>query len=194
MARSATAGSSSARCVPASPPARRPTMLLCPPYVYLPAVRDWLQGSPIALGAQDLSDKPGTGAYTGEVSGADAARRRLQPRDRRPLRAAGALRRDGRRRCRRSSRLRKAPGSCRSCASAKRSSSAKRGRRARSSSGRSLPSWTPRALRRSRRPSSPTSPSGRSARDGPPRPSRRRKSTPSSAAWSRRGMLQLPPV
>ena len=45
-------------------------MLLCPPYVYLPAVRDWLQGSPIALGAQDLSDRPGTGAYTGEVSGA----------------------------------------------------------------------------------------------------------------------------
>jgi len=45
------------------------TMLLCPPYVYLPAVRDWLQGSPIALGAQDIADKPGTGAYTGEVSG-----------------------------------------------------------------------------------------------------------------------------
>ena len=45
------------------------TMLLCPPYVYLPAVREWLQGSPIALGAQDISDRPGTGAYTGEVSG-----------------------------------------------------------------------------------------------------------------------------
>ena len=35
------------------------TMLLCPPYVYLPAVHGWLQGSPIALGAQDLADKPG---------------------------------------------------------------------------------------------------------------------------------------
>ena len=46
------------------------SMLLCPPYVYLPAVRDWLQGSPIVLGAQDLSDRSGTGAYTGEVSGA----------------------------------------------------------------------------------------------------------------------------
>ncbi len=45
------------------------TMLLCPPYVYLPAVHDWLHGSPIALGAQDLADKPGSGAYTGEVSG-----------------------------------------------------------------------------------------------------------------------------
>jgi triosephosphate isomerase len=44
-------------------------MLLCPPFVYLPAVREWLQGSPIRLGAQDLADRPGTGAYTGEVSG-----------------------------------------------------------------------------------------------------------------------------
>ena len=45
------------------------TMLLCPPFVYLAAVRQWLEGSPIALGAQDLADKPGTGAYTGEVAG-----------------------------------------------------------------------------------------------------------------------------
>ncbi len=45
------------------------TMLLCPPYVYLPAVRDWLRGSPIALGAQDVAAQVGTGAYTGEVSG-----------------------------------------------------------------------------------------------------------------------------
>jgi triosephosphate isomerase len=45
------------------------TMLLCPPYVYIPAVYDWVRGSPIALGAQDIADKPGTGAYTGEVSG-----------------------------------------------------------------------------------------------------------------------------
>jgi len=47
----------------------RATMLLCPPYVYLPAVQGWLQGSPILVGAQDIADKPGTGAYTGEVSG-----------------------------------------------------------------------------------------------------------------------------
>ncbi len=46
------------------------SMLLCPPFVYVPAVRDWLQGSDIALGAQDLSNRPGTGAFTGEVSGA----------------------------------------------------------------------------------------------------------------------------
>jgi triosephosphate isomerase len=45
-------------------------MLLCPPYVYLPVVREWLQGSAIALGAQDISNQVGTGAYTGEISGA----------------------------------------------------------------------------------------------------------------------------
>lgn len=45
-------------------------MLLCPPYVYLQAVGTWLAGSKIGLGAQDLSDRVGTGAYTGEVSGA----------------------------------------------------------------------------------------------------------------------------
>jgi triosephosphate isomerase (TIM) len=45
------------------------TMLLCPPYVYLPALQGWLQGSPILFGAQNLADKPGTGAFTGEVSG-----------------------------------------------------------------------------------------------------------------------------
>jgi triosephosphate isomerase len=46
-----------------------PTMLLCPPFVYLAAVRQWLDGSAIELGAQDVADKPGSGAYTGEVSG-----------------------------------------------------------------------------------------------------------------------------
>ena len=46
------------------------TMLLCPPYPYLLPVRDWLQGSSIALGGQNLADKDGSGAYTGEVSGA----------------------------------------------------------------------------------------------------------------------------
>jgi triosephosphate isomerase len=50
-------------------PSTRASMLVCPPYVYIPAVRDWLQGSSIGLGAQDLSNRPGTGAFTGEVSG-----------------------------------------------------------------------------------------------------------------------------
>ena len=51
------------------PASARATMLLCPPYVYLSAVQGWLQGSPILFGAQDLADKAGTGAFTGEVSG-----------------------------------------------------------------------------------------------------------------------------
>jgi triosephosphate isomerase len=44
-------------------------MLLCPPYVYLGAVQTWLAGSSILLGAQDVADRQGSGAYTGEVSG-----------------------------------------------------------------------------------------------------------------------------
>jgi triosephosphate isomerase len=45
-------------------------MLLAPPYVYIPAVKEWLAGSPILLGAQDVADRQGSGAFTGEVSGA----------------------------------------------------------------------------------------------------------------------------
>jgi len=45
-------------------------LLVCPPYPYLLSVAGWLGGSDIALGAQDLSEQVGTGAYTGEVSGA----------------------------------------------------------------------------------------------------------------------------
>ena len=43
-------------------------MLLAPPYVYIPAVKEWIAGSPILLGAQDVADKTGGGAFTGEVS------------------------------------------------------------------------------------------------------------------------------
>jgi triosephosphate isomerase (TIM) len=45
-------------------------MLLAPPYVYIPAVDEWIAGSSLLLGAQDVADKQGSGAYTGEVSGA----------------------------------------------------------------------------------------------------------------------------
>ena len=45
------------------------SMLLCPPYVYIPAVREWLEGSSVGFGAQDLSNRAGAGAFTGEVSG-----------------------------------------------------------------------------------------------------------------------------
>lgn len=45
-------------------------MLLCPPYPYLKTVADRLAGSDILLGAQDVSTRVGSGAFTGEVSGA----------------------------------------------------------------------------------------------------------------------------
>jgi triosephosphate isomerase len=45
-------------------------MLVCPPSVYLHAVAGWLDGVSIALGAQDVADRVGSGAFTGEVSGA----------------------------------------------------------------------------------------------------------------------------
>jgi triosephosphate isomerase len=42
---------------------------VCAPYVYLPTVREQLDGTSVGLGAQDVSDQD-SGAYTGEVSGA----------------------------------------------------------------------------------------------------------------------------
>ncbi len=44
-------------------------VLLCPPYVYLSSVAAWIAGTEIALGAQDLAEQTGTGAFTGEVAG-----------------------------------------------------------------------------------------------------------------------------
>jgi triosephosphate isomerase (TIM) len=45
-------------------------MLVCPPFVYLQAAAQWLTGSSIGLGAQNVSEHSGPGAYTGEVAGA----------------------------------------------------------------------------------------------------------------------------
>ena len=42
-------------------------VLVCPPYVSLPAVSQVAQGDPVLLGAQNCADQAG-GAYTGEVS------------------------------------------------------------------------------------------------------------------------------
>jgi triosephosphate isomerase len=42
-------------------------MAVCPPFVYIPAVAALLEGTSIALGAQDVSDQE-SGAYTGEVA------------------------------------------------------------------------------------------------------------------------------
>lgn len=45
-------------------------MLVMPPFPYLPVVCDLRAESGIALGAQDLSEREGQGAFTGEVSAA----------------------------------------------------------------------------------------------------------------------------
>ncbi len=44
-----------------------PEVVVCPPFLAIPAVREVLSGSPIRLGAQDVFWKP-KGAFTGEVS------------------------------------------------------------------------------------------------------------------------------
>jgi triosephosphate isomerase len=42
---------------------------ICPPYPYLFQLQSLLAGSSVGLGAQDVCEKPGQGAFTGEVSG-----------------------------------------------------------------------------------------------------------------------------
>ncbi|HOX26103.1 MAG TPA: triose-phosphate isomerase [Candidatus Krumholzibacteria bacterium] len=44
-------------------------VLVCPPYVTIPAVAAFAQGAPLLVGAQDCSDQD-QGAYTGQVSAA----------------------------------------------------------------------------------------------------------------------------
>jgi triosephosphate isomerase len=43
-------------------------IVLCPPNVYIGEVVRLCQGSPIGVGAQDLAEQDGTGAFTGDVS------------------------------------------------------------------------------------------------------------------------------
>lgn len=43
-------------------------IVICPPFPYLAQIADSLRGSPMALGAQNLSEH-GNGAFTGEISG-----------------------------------------------------------------------------------------------------------------------------
>ena len=45
--------------------------VICPPYVCLAAVRDALAGKNVAVGAQNVHHEQ-AGAYTGEISAADA--------------------------------------------------------------------------------------------------------------------------
>lgn len=44
-------------------------VLVCPPALYIESVRDQLQGSPVQLGAQTLSEQEKPGAFTGEIHG-----------------------------------------------------------------------------------------------------------------------------
>lgn len=44
-------------------------LAVCAPFVYLDIVESLLHGSTVAWGAQDVCDKTGEGAYTGEISG-----------------------------------------------------------------------------------------------------------------------------
>ena len=48
---------------------KKAELAVCPPFIYLSHVQSLLQGSDIALGAQDCSDQE-SGAYTGEVAAA----------------------------------------------------------------------------------------------------------------------------
>jgi triosephosphate isomerase len=45
-------------------------VVVCPPAVYLDSVGAAIEASVVRLGAQNLCDEPGPGAFTGEVSGA----------------------------------------------------------------------------------------------------------------------------
>ena len=44
-------------------------LAVCPTFVHLPDVAAMLEGTPVAIGAQDVCDRVGAGAFTGEVSG-----------------------------------------------------------------------------------------------------------------------------
>ncbi len=44
-------------------------VVICPPYVYLDQAASLLKGTPISIGAQNLCQVTGYGAYTGEISG-----------------------------------------------------------------------------------------------------------------------------
>ena len=70
------------------------TRVICPPFVCLAAVRDALAAEDVGVGAQNVHHEL-AGAFTGEVSRADAGRARDVGHPR-PLGAAGPVRRDRR--------------------------------------------------------------------------------------------------
>ena len=72
-------------------------IVLAPPFTALHAAAEAARNSNVGMAAQDMHWER-EGAFTGEVSGADDPRGRRRVRDRRPLRAAHAVRRDRRHR------------------------------------------------------------------------------------------------
>jgi len=158
-------------------------LAVCPPSVYLDAVREALGQTPVRLGAQNMYFKP-NGAFTGEISGEMLVDLRchcviLGHSERRHV--LGEKDADVNEKVKRALGL----GLVRSCAWAKREPSGMRARPARSS----MPSWPGRSQvcrpTRCSRWSSPTNRSGRSeVRSRPPR-SKRRRSMPIFAGGSR---------
>jgi triosephosphate isomerase len=67
MNKTAPEAAAIARALVAAGPVDQVTLLVCPPFPALAAVRDVLAGRHVVLGAQDLHPEP-NGAYTGEVS------------------------------------------------------------------------------------------------------------------------------
>lgn len=58
------------RDLTASAPPAAVELLVCPPFPYVARMAELAAGHPVAVGAQNLCDKDGPGAYTGEVSAA----------------------------------------------------------------------------------------------------------------------------
>ena len=134
-----------------------------------------LAGTDIAVAAQNVHWEV-EGAVHRRGLRADAVRARRLRRDRRPLRAAAALRRD--RRGRTAARGRRARGGALDHRLRRRD----RGRARGGARPRTCSAGSSRCSRRTSTSSSPTSRSGRSAPARPRRPSRRRRRTRSSAA------------
>ena len=154
-------------------PSRR--IAVCVPFPYLGQAQAALSASSIAWGAQNISEHA-SGAFTGEVAAAMLAEFGCRLRDRRPLGAADAVRRD-----RRGGREQGEGGAgSRIDADRLRRRDACRARGCGNGSGRAAP--VGRRHGGARRGdgaarSSPTSRCGRSAPAGPPRPRRRRPCT-----------------
>ncbi len=117
----------------------RPTVSTSRSACRSPRCRRWStrRAARVCRSSRRTCTRPPTGAFTGEVSAADADRARRPRRRARALRAPAVLRRDGRGAALTRSRRRWRPGSCRSSASARPRRSASAARPSASSATRS---------------------------------------------------------